>query len=115
MGELTSTYELPASWPASLSPEVLSRIDLPTPFLAGDLRLFRDRLDAFRDALPRVRPFYAVKCNSTPEILRTAAASDAGFGSYSQCHRAFHAEFGCAPTTFFRSEIRERMQLTYAG
>ena len=39
MGELTSTYELPASWPASLSPEVLSRIDLPTPFLAGDLRL----------------------------------------------------------------------------
>ena len=79
MGEVTSTYELPASWPASLSPDVLSRIDLPTPFLAGDLRLFRDRLEAFRGALPRVRPFYAVKCNSTPEILRTAAASGAGF------------------------------------
>jgi AraC-like DNA-binding protein/quercetin dioxygenase-like cupin family protein len=44
-----------------------------------------------------------------------SAASDAGFGSYSQCHRAFHAELGCAPAHFFRSEVRERMQLTYAG
>ncbi len=44
-----------------------------------------------------------------------SAASDAGFGSYSQCHRAFRAELGCAPAHFFRSEVRERMQLTYAG
>jgi len=44
-----------------------------------------------------------------------SAASDAGFGSYSQCHRSFHAELGCAPASFFRSELRERMQLTYAG
>jgi AraC-like DNA-binding protein len=42
------------------------------------------------------------------------AASEAGFGSYSQCHRAFHAELGCAPAQFFRSEARERMQLAYA-
>lgn len=45
----------------------------------------------------------------------TSAARDAGFGSYSQCHRVFHAELGCAPASFFRSELRERMQLTYAG
>ncbi|HTQ06376.1 MAG TPA: helix-turn-helix domain-containing protein [Polyangiaceae bacterium] len=43
------------------------------------------------------------------------AAIEAGFGSYSQCHRSFHAELGCAPTSFFRSEARERMQLLYAG
>jgi len=41
-----------------------------------------------------------------------SVASDAGFGSYSQCHRAFHAELGCAPSSFFSGE-RERMQATY--
>jgi AraC-like DNA-binding protein len=29
-------------------------------------------------------------------------ASAAGFGSYSQCHRAFRAELGCSPSAFFR-------------
>lgn len=41
-----------------------------------------------------------------------AAASVAGFGSYSQCHRTFHAELGCAPRQFF-SGAREQMQLAY--
>jgi AraC-like DNA-binding protein/quercetin dioxygenase-like cupin family protein len=44
----------------------------------------------------------------------TAAANGAGFGSYSQCHRAFQSELGCAPRQFFSSGLRERMQLTYA-
>jgi AraC-like DNA-binding protein len=43
-----------------------------------------------------------------------AAAGEAGFGSYSQCHRAFHAELGCAPARFF-SVLREQMQLAYVG
>jgi AraC-like DNA-binding protein len=44
----------------------------------------------------------------------TTAATNAGFGSYSQCHRAFQAELGCAPRQFFSSGFREQMQLTYA-
>lgn len=44
--------------------------------------------------------------------LMTAAIA-AGFGSYSQCHRAFHAELGCAPRHFFRSDQRRQMQLAY--
>ena len=60
-------------------PEVLAAIDLPTPFLAGDLRMVADRFQRFARALPRVRAHYAVKCNSAPEILRTAAQQGAGF------------------------------------
>ncbi len=45
------------------------------------------------------------------DLLR--AASAAGFGSYSQCHRTFQSEVGCGPRKFF-SGIREQMQLTYA-
>jgi AraC-like DNA-binding protein len=39
-----------------------------------------------------------------------AAALDAGFGSYSQCHRAFRATFGCMPRAFFGSELRRDME-----
>lgn len=37
-----------------------------------------------------------------------------GFGSYSQCHRAFCAELGWAPREFFSSGAREQMQQAYA-
>jgi ornithine decarboxylase len=70
---------LPRHWPASLHPEVLDKIDLPTPFLMGDLSLVSERLHRFSAALPTVRPFYAVKCNSAPELLAVAAAEGAGF------------------------------------
>jgi AraC-like DNA-binding protein/mannose-6-phosphate isomerase-like protein (cupin superfamily) len=43
-----------------------------------------------------------------------AAASAAGFGSYSQCHRTFQSELGCAPREFF-GEHRDVMQRTYVG
>ena len=76
---LGPTLDLPPAWPEGLTPEVLSAIDLPTPFLAGDLRMVADRFQRFARALPRVRAHYAVKCNSAPEILRTAAQEGAGF------------------------------------
>jgi AraC-like DNA-binding protein len=47
------------------------------------------------------------------QLLEAACA--AGFGSYSQCHRAFQAELGCAPRQFFTTGLRERMQLAYVG
>lgn len=71
--------EVPPSWPERLSPEVLAAIDLPTPFLAGDLGAVAHRFRRFGRALPRVRPHYAIKCNSAPEVLRTAAEEGAGF------------------------------------
>lgn len=41
-------------------------------------------------------------------------AQAVGFGSYSQCHRAFCAELGWAPREFFSSGVREQMQQAYA-
>jgi len=31
----------------------------------------------------------------------TAAATDADFGSYAQCHRVFQRALGCAPSAYF--------------
>lgn len=79
MTELGAVLEVPHYWPSSLHPKVLSDIDLPTPFLAGDLGLLGDRFANFAAAMPRIRPFYAVKCNSATEVLQRAADCGAGF------------------------------------
>jgi ornithine decarboxylase len=74
-----SLLHLPDAWPAPLAPTALNRITAPTPFLALDLRLMMDRINAFQSALPGVAPFYAVKCNSVHEVLVTARDADLGF------------------------------------
>ena len=61
--ELARRVFPPRCWP---------RLDLPTPFLVGDLAMLRDRFRDFRRALPGVHPFFAVKCNSTPQVLAAA-------------------------------------------
>ncbi len=71
--------DVPAMWPASLHPRHLATLDLPTPYLLGDTQLVRDRLRAFASALPGVTPFYAIKCNSDPTVLRAVASEGAGF------------------------------------
>jgi AraC-like DNA-binding protein len=39
-----------------------------------------------------------------------AAAIDAGFGSYSQCHRSFQQTFDCTPRLFFGTDVSEQMK-----
>jgi ornithine decarboxylase len=70
---------LPGHWPAALTPDCLAVVDAPTPYLVTDLDTVARRLAAFTAALPGVQPFYAMKCNSSPEILRTIAARGGGF------------------------------------
>jgi AraC-like DNA-binding protein len=41
------------------------------------------------------------------------AAQEAGFGSYSQCHRMFQHMLGCTPRLFFRSGVRDEMRERY--
>src|SRR4051812_5291739 len=70
---------LPAQWPAALSPDCLEVIDMPTPYLVTDLSTVARRLSAFTAALPGVQPFYAMKCNPSPEILATLRDHGASF------------------------------------
>lgn len=56
--------------------------------------------------------FIQLVVSGKAELMK--AASDAGFGSYSQCHRTFQAELGCSPRQFFFSGLRDGMQRTYA-
>jgi ornithine decarboxylase len=79
MLDVGTWVDVPTMWPESLHPRRLAALDLPTPYLVGDSRLLGQRLRAFESALPGVRPFYAVKCNSDQTVLRTVASHGAGF------------------------------------
>ncbi len=50
-----------------------------TPLMAISRSALRGQLARFREALPRVEPFYAVKANSQAEVVKTMAAGGAGF------------------------------------
>ncbi len=64
----------------------------------------------YRTRLKLLHVIHLVDVNKT-ELM--TAASIAGFGSYSQCHRSFHAELGCSPRQFFFSGLRDGMQRAY--
>ena len=70
---------LPPHWPAALAPQRLAAIETPTPYLVTDLSTVADRYGRLTAALPGVQPYYAMKCNSSPEILQTLAGLGAGF------------------------------------
>jgi ornithine decarboxylase len=50
-----------------------------TPLMLISRSVLRDQLDRFRRALPRVEPFFAIKANSHPEIIKTMVAARASF------------------------------------
>jgi len=70
---------LPESWPSALDPALLAELPGPTPLLACDLGTVADRYRGLMAELPDTRCFYAMKCNSSPEIIRVLAGLGASF------------------------------------
>jgi AraC-like DNA-binding protein len=60
-------------------------------------------LTPFRTRLRLLR-FIALVDGGEHTLL--SAAIEAGFGSYSQCHRVFHGTMGCSPREYFATSIR---------
>lgn len=68
-----------------------------TPLLAVSRSALLQQLARFRKALPRVDPYYAVKANPHPEILKVLAAAGAGFDVASSAEMAAALAAGAAP------------------
>jgi len=58
----------------------------------------------------RVRLLRFIRAARREERNLLLAALEAGFGSYSQCHRAFQHTFGCSPRHYFRDDVGARME-----
>jgi ornithine decarboxylase len=50
-----------------------------TPLMVISRSALRGQMNRFRRALPRVEPFYAIKANSHPEVIKTMVAAGASF------------------------------------
>jgi AraC-like DNA-binding protein len=57
----------------------------------------------------RLRLLRLIQIMETEPTTLLDAALDAGFGSYSQCHRAFQQVLGCAPRQFLDGGFRREM------
>jgi AraC-like DNA-binding protein len=64
-------------------------------------------LTGYRTRLRLLRFIRAAR-SAEPNLL--LAALEAGFGSYSQCHRAFQQTFRCSPRHYFRNDVGSRME-----
>ncbi|XP_006108699.2 ornithine decarboxylase-like, partial [Myotis lucifugus] len=94
----------------------LSDSDHRDPFMVGDLGVLASRHQAFCQALPRVSPFYAVKCNSSPWVLRVLAALGTGFDCASQGELEQVLGLGVAPSRIiYANPCKPISHLQYAA
>jgi AraC-like DNA-binding protein/mannose-6-phosphate isomerase-like protein (cupin superfamily) len=73
----------------------------------------RDVGMTFVEFRTRLRLLRLIRRMDDGDLALAEAARAAGFGSYSQCHRAFQAQLGCSPQRFFQAGLRQQMQQAY--
>ncbi|KAJ4922732.1 hypothetical protein JOQ06_004010 [Pogonophryne albipinna] len=77
--------------------KTLQSEDSEEPFLVADLQSVIDRHQQWLTLLPRVKPFYAVKCNNTPAVLRVLRALSTGFDCASKAEIQMVLNLGVSP------------------
>ncbi|MCR4415163.1 MAG: type III PLP-dependent enzyme [Thermoguttaceae bacterium] len=69
-----------------------------TPLLLVSRSVLRGQLERFRRGLPRVEPFYAVKANSHPEVIKVMVSGRASFDVASAAEMNLVLEAGAKPS-----------------
>lgn len=90
--------------------------DIEEPFYVVDLGQLVKLHAEWERALPRVRPFYAVKCNEDPALLKTLAALGTGFDCASKAEINTMLELGVAPDCIiYANPCKQVSHLKYAA
>ncbi|KAM3849248.1 ornithine decarboxylase-like [Diretmus argenteus] len=71
--------------------------DCNKPFHVANLDIVWNKHLCWVNNLPRVKPFYSVKCNNTPAVLRMLSALGTGFDCASQAEIQLALSLGIAP------------------
>ena len=79
-----------------------------------DLTKVRQRYDLWTRLLPTVKPFYAVKCNPHPEIIRQLSAIGAGFDCASRLEMMRVLRTSSEPDIILANPIKSPADLRYA-
>jgi ornithine decarboxylase len=93
----------------------LDRRRPPTPCLVMDLDVVRRRFGELRAALPDARPYYAVKANPSPEVLRVLVGLKASFDVASPGEVRLCVAAGAAPESIsYGNSIAKRADVAFA-
>ncbi|XP_047428294.1 ornithine decarboxylase-like [Mugil cephalus] len=77
--------------------KLLGSVDNEEPFHVANLDCILERHLRWISNLPRVKPFYAVKCNNTPAVIRMLSALDTGFDCASKAEIELVLSHGVTP------------------
>ena len=91
-------------------------IDREDPFYVADLGEIERQYTQFKTLLPRVRPFFAVKCNPDPAVMLVLANCGAGFDCASKAEIRLALSVG-APSSdiIYANPCKQRNHIKYAA
>lgn len=94
----------------------VGRKDRRDPFYVVNLSSLIDRYHKWFETLPSVQPFYAVKCNPDPVVLKTLSAMGAGFDCASMNELRLLLELGVPPERLvYANPIKQLSHLQYSA
>ncbi|XP_064219726.1 antizyme inhibitor 2 isoform X2 [Aotus nancymaae] len=90
--------------------------DKATAFFVADLGAIVRKHFCFLKCLPRVRPFYAVKCNSSPGVLKVLAQLGLGFSCANKAEMELVQHIGIpASKIIYANPCKQIAQIKYAA
>jgi diaminopimelate decarboxylase len=94
----------------------LQKRGLQDPFYVLDLGLLIELYQGWVQSIPRVKPFYAVKCSPDPALLSTLAALGAGFDCASKAEISQVLALGVSPEKIiFANPCKMHSHIKYAA
>ncbi|XP_029779077.1 antizyme inhibitor 1 isoform X3 [Suricata suricatta] len=85
-------------------------------FFVGDLGKIMKKHSQWQNVVAQIKPFYTVKCNSTPAVLEILAALGTGFACSSKTEMALVQELGVSPENIiYISPCKQVSQIKYAA
>lgn len=85
-------------------------------FYIANMRVLADKMKQWKECLPRVKPFYAIKCNPDQEMISMMIKNDFGFDCASQKEIQTVLDLGCKPESIiFAHPVKRKNDLLYAS
>jgi len=95
--------------------DLITRFKLQDNFYIANLTVLQNKIDQWKELLPRVSPFYAVKCNPDKEIINMMIKNGLGFDCASKKEIESVIKSGCDPSKImFMHPFKSPKDIQYA-